>query len=203
MTNPDVFDAIRRGYTDLEYASPSEIKAYFDTIDPVSEVGHINNIKGILFEAEVVDALQNQGIEAEVFEATNHPITDIAILDDDDVIGEFQLKATDSVAYISDTLDAHPHVPIIATSEVAQAMQNDMVIDSGISNADLTHEVASALTTDSLSDVSSDSSSEIASEALSDAASDGLADAVADSISPIPISPIGIGLSLLGFPFFF
>ena len=203
MTDPDVFDAIRRGYIELEYASPSEIQAYFDTVDPVSEVGHINNIKGILFEAEVVDALQNHGIDAEVFEATNHPITDIAIFDDGDVIGEFQLKATDSVSYISDTLEAHPDVPIIATSEVAQAMGNDLVIDSGISNADLTQEVASARAADSVGDFSSDVSSDVASEVLSEGTSEGLADAVADAVSPFPISPIGIGLSLLGFPFLF
>lgn len=54
MTSEAVFEAIRRGYKDLAYESPSEIQEYFSNLDSVSEVGHINNIKGILFESEVV-----------------------------------------------------------------------------------------------------------------------------------------------------
>ena len=45
-----------------------------------------------------------------------------------------QLKATDSVSYINETLNENPDVEIVATTEVAQTMDNEMVIDSGISN---------------------------------------------------------------------
>lgn len=66
---------------------------YFSGMDAESAVGHISNIKGILFEQEIVQALNDQGMEAALFEATNHPVSDIAIFDDDgEIIGELQLK---------------------------------------------------------------------------------------------------------------
>lgn len=199
MTSEAVFEAIRRGYKDLAYESPSEIQEYFSNLDSVSEVGHINNIKGILFESEVVNALNETGLHATVFEDTNHPITDIQIFDDGDLIGEYQLKATDSIAYINDTLEVHPDVPIIATTEVANAMQNDMVIDSGIYNEDLTNEVSGIFSEDDTLSFVNDASSDIGTDFVSD----GLVDSVADSFSPFPISPFGIILGLAtGLPFF-
>src|SRR5690554_5357902 len=95
-----VFDSVRRGYLEFATASNGEIIDYFSAIDPESAAGHASHIKGILFEQAYVDALATQGIEAQIFEATNHPITDLAILQDGEVINELQLKATDSVSYV-------------------------------------------------------------------------------------------------------
>lgn len=193
MIDPSVvFESVRRGYNDFESASPSEIQSYFDTLASDSLNGHISNIKGILFENEVVDALNDQGVSAELFEAPNHPISDIAIFDDDgDITAELQLKATDSVDYILSTLEENPDVPIVATHEVAQQLiDNDMVIDSGIDNEALTEAVSSTLTGSDLTDAISDS--------VSDLVSDNLADVVADTVIPIgPISLLRFGIGLL------
>lgn len=200
IDSDDVFAAIRRGYTELENSSPTEIMGYFSGMDAESAVGHISNIKGILFEQEIVQALNEQGMEAALFEATNHPVSDIAIFDDDgDIIGELQLKATDSVDYISNTLELNPDVPIITTSEVAGGFDTDIVIDSSIDNAAL-HDAITATVFD---DASLDSPGDAAGEILDDSASEGLADMVGDVISYVPLSPVGaiikLGKLLFGF----
>ena len=136
----DVFDAVRRGYSELEIASNDEIINYFNGVDVESLTGHISNIKGIYFEQVYIDQLHDRGISASLFEETNHPVVDISI-DDDEIYGDFQLKATDSVSYINETLEINPDVPVIATSEVASSFDTDMVIDSGLSNEELESEV--------------------------------------------------------------
>ena len=60
-------------------------------------------------------------------------------------MSELQLKATDSVSYINVTLEEHPDVAIVATSEVAAHFDSEMVIDSGISEAVLEDAVAETL----------------------------------------------------------
>jgi hypothetical protein len=156
----EVFDAIRRGYNDLENSSNDEIYDYFQEIELESLSHHVSHIKGILFEQEYVQKLDMEGIDAEMFEATNHPLTDIAIFENGEIVNELQLKATESVSYINATLAENPDIMIVATTEVANAIDSDMVIDSGISEAVLE-------------------------------------DTILESISPIPFSPIGIGIGLL------
>jgi len=140
-----VFDSVRRGYNDLNESTKDEILEYFDDINPDSMIGHVNNIKGILFEQVYVDQLAEQGIYAEVFEATNTPIVDISVFDSTGVSVDLQLKATDSVAYINDTLEMYPDVSIVATSEVANMFNSEMVIDSGFENAVLESAVIESL----------------------------------------------------------
>jgi hypothetical protein len=155
MVNPElVFDAVRRGYNDFEHTSNIEVADYFDDIDPDAMGGHVSNIKGILFEQLYVDQLAEQGVHAEVFEATNHPVVDVAIFEDGDVISELQLKATDSVAYINTTLEEHPDVVIVVTTEVANSISSDMVVDSGIENTLLEDAVAETLIGDVVNPIS-------------------------------------------------
>lgn len=87
-----VFEAVRRGYSELEDASAASILETFQNVSEESVLGHINNIKGITFELEVEDALREQGLEASVFDLTNHPATDIGIYENGDILGEIQLK---------------------------------------------------------------------------------------------------------------
>lgn len=133
----EVFEAVRRGYSDLEFASDDEILAHFSLASPAELQGHVSNIKGILFEQEVQDKLYEEGIDSKLFDETNHPDTDMQILENGSVIEEFQLKATDSVSYVNGTLAENPQIDIIATSEVANAINSEDVIDSGISDAAL------------------------------------------------------------------
>ena len=150
----DVFESVRRGYSELESRTESEILDYFSGIDIEEQMGHVNNIKGILFEKVYVDKLAVNDIEAQVFEATNHPVTDIAVLDDGIVINELQLKATDSVGYINATLEQNPEIEIVATTEVASVMDSEMVIDSEITNSSLEDSVTDTLFSDSINPVS-------------------------------------------------
>lgn len=188
----DVFDAVRRGYNKLELANNSEILAYFDDVNPDAMSGHISNIKGIVFEQEVVNALNEQGMDAMLFEATNHPISDIALMSDGDIAAEMQLKATDSVSYINETLAENSDIPIIVTSEVADSFDSEMVIDSGIDNVVLDDAVSEVL--------AGEVANHVGESIASDVVSEGLADLVADVA--LPISPIGFGIGLLfGLPF--
>ncbi|GGB67606.1 hypothetical protein [Shewanella inventionis] len=186
-----VFDSVRRGYNELELASNDEILDYFADVNPDAMTGHISNIKGIVFEQEVVNALNGQGMDAMLFEATNHPISDIALMSDGDIAAEVQLKATDSVSYINETLAENPDIPIIVTSEVANSFDSTMVIDSGIDNVALDDAVSEVLT--------GEIANQVGESIVSDVASEGLAELVADIA--LPISPLGIIGALFGLPF--
>jgi len=129
IENEEVFDAVRRGYSELENASNNEILDYFDSSSTDELRGHVSNIKGILFEQEVQDKLSQAQIDSEIFESTNHPVSDMIVENE-----EFQLKATDNEYYVSETLSESPNVAIITTSEVANSMDSEDVIDSGISD---------------------------------------------------------------------
>ena len=140
-----IFEATRRGYTDLRSACPNEIVDYFSDCSDESISGHLRNIKGILFEEKVVDILNNAGLDANLFDEVNHPATDIFVRNGFADFGEFQLKATDSCSYIKETMEANPDIPIITTTEVAKHFDIPTVIDSGISNADLDDSVQSCI----------------------------------------------------------
>lgn len=191
IAQSSVFDAVRRGYNELELVSNDEIFDYFGDVNPDAMLGHISNIKGIVFEQEVVTALNEQGMDAMLFEATNHPVSDIALMSDGDIAAEVQLKATDSVTYINETLAENPDIPIIVTSEVANGFDSAMVIDSGIDNIALDDAVTDVL--------SGEIANHVGVSVVSDAASEGLAELVADVA--LPISPIGIIGALFGLPF--
>lgn len=149
MVDPNlVFDSVRRGYNALEHASNDEITSYFEGLEPDVMMGHINNIKGILFEQVYVDQLAEQGIHAEVFEFTNHPGADVSIFENGEAINELEMVATDSVSYINSTFAESPDITIVATSEVASVFESEMVIDSGIENIALENAVTEALVED-------------------------------------------------------
>jgi hypothetical protein len=67
------------------------------------------------------------------------PGWDMRIVDEQGGTAELlQLKATESVGYIRDTLERYPDISILTTGEVARDLgPNDMVIDSSMSEADL------------------------------------------------------------------
>ncbi|WP_411360144.1 hypothetical protein [Pseudidiomarina sp. YC-516-91] len=150
----EVFDAVRRGYTEFENASSTDIIDYFESLDDESLIGHVSNIKGILFEQEYVDNLESQGITAELFGATNHPGTDVQMLGDNGDIVELQLKATDSVSYINDAIADDPETAFVVTSEVASQFDPNLIIDSGIENAALESAVSETLMDEAVNPVS-------------------------------------------------
>jgi hypothetical protein len=153
IVREDVFDAVRRGYNDLEFASEDEITAYFEKIEPENFLGHSNHIKGILFEQEYVEALGTNGIEASLFDATNHPGTDVMVFGGIEGGTEIQLKATDSVNYVTGAMQEDPEIKFAVTSEIAAQMDSDLVIDTGIENAALESAVTDTLFEEAISPV--------------------------------------------------
>ncbi|RLA80884.1 MAG: hypothetical protein DRG78_10145 [Epsilonproteobacteria bacterium] len=137
----EIFEAVRRGYSELENSTNSEILEYFSLSSANELKGHISNIKGILFEQEVQDKLNSNDIESNIFEKTNHPDSDLQILENGFVVEEVQLKATNSTSYINEALAENPNNLIIATTEVANTIGKEQVIDSGISNEELRNSV--------------------------------------------------------------
>jgi len=150
IVDQDVFEAVRRGYGALTAVSDDDIVDYFASVDLDSKLGHMSNIKGILFEQEYVEALAVQGIETAMFEATNHPLTDIMVFSGLNGVVEIQLKATDSVSYVTAAMAEDPEIVFAVTSEIAAEIGLGIVIDAGIENAALELAVGDTLFNDTL-----------------------------------------------------
>ena len=138
-----IIDAIKRSSDATADMTNTELGEYIASFDEGQIAGFMNNIKGITLENHVVHT-ENQsdnGIDARQFENTNHPGADVQFVRADQVISEFQVKATNSKAYIDEHFDRYPDTPVIGTSEIA--MKDDRVIDAGISNSKLEHDVGS------------------------------------------------------------
>jgi len=116
--------------------------------------GVVNSAKGKYFELIVEDKLNHgervgdivlpEGYSAKLAESMTQPAWDLQIVDSHgDVSDYLQLKATDSLGYIKDTLERYPDIKILATDEVANQLHggNYMVFDSDISNDSLTEHV--------------------------------------------------------------
>ena len=124
---------------------PNHVGSYSDQ----EWMGIVNSAKGKYFEYLVVDELNSrgtvgdltlpEGYSAHLAASMTQPGWDMRIVDEHGGTAELlQLKATESVGYISDTLDRYPDISILTTGEVAEDLgPNDMVIDSNMSEADL------------------------------------------------------------------
>jgi hypothetical protein len=112
-------------------------------------MGIVNSAKGKYFEYLVIEELNAggtvgdltlpDGYTAQLATSMTQPGWDMQIVDSHGNTAELlQLKATESVGYIHDTLERYPDISILTTGEVAQDLgPNDMVIDSRMSEADL------------------------------------------------------------------
>lgn len=128
---------------------PSNVGSYSDD----QWMGIVNSAKGKYFEYLVVDELNAggtvgdltlpDGYSAHLASSMTQPGWDMRIVDEQGGTAELlQLKATESVGYIHDTLERYPDISIMTTSEVAGKLgPNDMVIDSKMSAADLTNAI--------------------------------------------------------------
>lgn len=111
--------------------------------------GIINSAKGKYFEYLVADRLNAgetvgdvtlpHGFSVELAESVNQPGWDLQILDEaGNAVDFLQLKATESINYITDTLEKYPDIAILTTHEAASELPHDyMVLDSKISDAGL------------------------------------------------------------------
>jgi hypothetical protein len=142
-TDQAVLSALRRSTNSLHDASPDQIGEYLRGLDADALPGIVSNTKGILHEMQFVAVENGDGdsIYASIFDATNHPGTDVQFVDTNTgEIWEAQLKATDSAAYVNEWVDAHPGGEILVTDELSGRTGLE---SSGISNHDLTGDVES------------------------------------------------------------
>jgi len=117
----DIYETLRS--VNSNYANMSDTDIWLEslTLPTESLTGLISLAKGAYFEKLVAD--QTNGL---LFSQFNHPDTDIII---DDVA--YQLKATDSEAYVNTVSD---DIPVISTTEISDITGS---IDSGITNFEL------------------------------------------------------------------
>jgi hypothetical protein len=139
-TNPNFDPGNVGGYSDQEW------------------MGIVNSAKGKYFEYLVVDELNAggtvgdltlpEGYSAQLATSMTQPGWDMQIVDGHGDVAELlQLKATESVGYLHDTLERYPDISILTTGEVAASLgPNSMVINSKMSEADLEHAINSTAT---------------------------------------------------------
>jgi len=144
-----VIDAIQRSTDELSNANIDEIADYLNGMNEGAIEGFISNVKGILHEIKFTELenLDGDNITAMLFENTNHPSTDVNLLNI--LTGEeteIQLKATDSIDYVNEYLEENEDEVIKVTEELAEKYNLE---SSGISNAEITEQVEE--TVDSIS----------------------------------------------------
>lgn len=133
--------------------NPSLTETHFLGLDEDALQGAVNAAKGKYFEYLVVERLNAgeqvgplvlpDGFRAELAKSFTQPGWDLRIVDAHGATAEYlQLKATDSVGYVRDALEKYPDFQILATHDVAHS---GLVLDSGLSNEELTHHAGFAV----------------------------------------------------------
>ena len=130
-----------------DLAARESLQHTVQSMDDEQLQGFSNLLKGKLFELRYAEYLNDghlpEGFHAELASSANQAGWDIAIVNEQGQIAEaLQLKATESVSYISHALEKYPYIDVVTTEEVySHATMGDMaehVINSGIPNDDLT-----------------------------------------------------------------
>lgn len=140
----------------IEITAPSFDFNSLQLYSDAEMMGVVNSAKGKYFELLVEEKLNagenignivlSSGETASLAESSTQPGWDLMITDANGNISEYmQLKATDSLSYIYDTLEKYPEYQILATSEVSE--QIDKVYNSGISNEAITETIANTANT--------------------------------------------------------
>lgn len=134
-----VLFALRRSSSNLAAASESQLSDYLHEFDPDQLKGVAVNVKGIYHEVLWVYQYNeaHTGSFAGIYRETNHPGADVHIRDTSsgDLIAEYQLKATDSSAYVRQHFARYPDIEVLVTEETALRM--DGVQSSGINHAEI------------------------------------------------------------------
>jgi hypothetical protein len=150
---PDVVHAFHEQYPNVNESFVAAVHRLSG--HPEQLRGIISGIKGKLFEEQYVNWLDHghlpAGYHAELAQHANNPAWDILIRDPhghtDNLL---QLKATESVDYVRQAMDAHPHIDVVTTHEVFDRLSDHQpglahLIDSGIGNAALSDNAATAV----------------------------------------------------------
>lgn len=133
--------AIRRVRNDWNEIAEAEISSVLSQFDPEQIRGLANNAKGIYHEMLFVDNYNkvHDDTYAEMYEATNYPGSDVMIRSSDtnEVLAEYQLKASSSDQIIKEHFEKYPDIDVLATEEIA--LKTSGVDSSGISNEEISN----------------------------------------------------------------
>lgn len=149
FNNSDSFDPL--ALKAIEETSPNFDLEYHYLFTEEQISGVLNSAKGKYFEYLVAERLNNghsvgdfylpDGFSATLADSPTQAGWDIQILNNDGLIDEYiQLKATNSLGYIKESLDKYPEYHILATEEVAN-ISNGLVINSDITEASLSNQI--------------------------------------------------------------
>lgn len=138
----------------MEMTNPNFDISRLDDYGPAELQGIINSSKGKYFELLVVEKLNSgenlgdfalpEGYRAELASSMTQPGWDILIVDENGLTSDYlQLKATSSTSYIQESLERYPELRILATEEIEG--QDEVIIQSNISNQELTDEIERTL----------------------------------------------------------
>ena len=132
-------DAWRKTYT--KQLSPDatceEIAKFVQSHDVDQFEGLQKPIKGKVFEILENTHENNDGdqYQSEIYETPNHPMVDLKITDA--LTGKsygVQLKASENINYIEETLRKYPDTPIIVPKGVAEKVNHPLVMDGNYSS---------------------------------------------------------------------
>jgi hypothetical protein len=137
-------------------AYPTTSLASLEGLQPEQLSGFVNGWKGKYFEVLVRDELNSghwmgdihlaAGQHAALAESITQPGWDLQILNaDGSVADKIQLKATESLAYIRESLERYPDFHILATNEVAGSVHDLHIHNSGIAETHLAHDITAPL----------------------------------------------------------
>lgn len=176
-----ILEAFRRSDSTLSDASAADVAAYLERFDdPAQIAGVINNVKGIYHEQLYVNAENSDGDlwTASLLPETNYPGVDVELVNP--ATGQtidLQLKATDSLSYISQHTANYPDIAVVATSETAS--QSSQITDSGFTNESIQSDVE-----DFVSSVASEDAFDSAFDLAGDMFTNGLfATAISEGLS--------------------
>jgi len=147
----DVERAFQGAYPEVA-ENVSFIEAWTGYLTHEERLGFLNGIKGKLFEIKYVDHLNAEmepGYFASIADLSNQKGWDIQINGpDNEIIDLIQLKATQSISYINQTLEAYPNIDIVTLAdlknELILADVQTSVTASDITNTELLSEISEA-----------------------------------------------------------
>jgi len=141
-----VLDALRRAKNSLSHASDEELAEYVQSLGPGQIQGLGNLLIGLSHELRYYVEENSDGDQyiVELFEATNHPGSDVRIINKfTGDAEEYQLKATNYLSYIKRHNERYGDIPVLATDELARS--SDAIESTGIAYEDVKQDVGSVL----------------------------------------------------------
>ncbi|MBN2717696.1 MAG: hypothetical protein JXX14_17735 [Deltaproteobacteria bacterium] len=166
--DPSVLHAFHSQYPN-EVSFVDKIQEFKDDSEALQ--GLVSGVKGKLFETQYVDTLNSGGFlpEGHVAAMADSPVQpgwDVEIRDDHgQIVEQLQLKMTDSLSYVKESIERYPDFDIVLPTDVFQDLSTNAdiaahLVDSGIDSDQVMNPLIDNI--DAVSDVGPDLIPELA-----------------------------------------